>query len=124
MQEGKDGSTGWGVRRILQMVELEVESEPKQFLEVARLPKPSDNVAIAVDVIPEGTLVELLDGSTVRISHTVLEGHRFAVKLIRKDEGLYSWSVQFGTALKDIRPGEYIMNERGLKALSACNLIA
>ena len=35
MQEGKDGSTGWGVRRILQMVELEVESEPKQFLEVA-----------------------------------------------------------------------------------------
>ena len=93
MQEGKDGSTGWGVRRILQMVELEVESEPKQFLEVARLPKPSDNVAIAVDVIPEGTLVELLDGSTVRISHTVLEGHRFAVKLIRKDEGLYSWSI-------------------------------
>lgn len=42
----------------------------------------------------------------------------------QEDEGLYSWSMQFGTALKDIRPGEYIMNERGLKALSACNLIA
>ena len=48
---------------------------------------------------------------------TVLEGHRFAVKSIPKDHGLYSWNMQFGTAVKDIHPGEYIMNERGMKAL-------
>ena len=48
----------------------------------------------------------------------MLEGHRFAVKAIPKDSGLYSWNMQFGTALKDIVPGEYIMNERGMRALS------
>ena len=101
-------------------MELKYEEEvaPLKFLDVARLPKPTDNVAVAIDMIPEGTAVELLDGNVVRISHTVLEGHRFAVKKIHKDEGLFSWNMQFGTALKDIYPGEYIMNERGLKALS------
>lgn len=104
----------------MKSVKIEVEEEvpPKRFMDVARLPKPNDNVAIAIDIIQEGTLVELLDGQVVRISHTVLEGHRFAVKRIPKDSGLYSWNMQFGTALKDILPGEYIMNQRGLTALS------
>ena len=39
------------------------------------------------------------------------------MKSIPKDHGLYSWNMQFGTAVKDIHPGEYIMNERGMKAL-------
>ena len=95
----------------------EEENTVVKFLDIARLPKPRDNVAIAIDVIPEGTLIELLDGTVVKLSHTVLEGHRFSVKHIRKDEGLYSWNMQFGTALKDIFPGEYIMNERGRVAL-------
>lgn len=98
-------------------IAYEEEATPRQFMDVARLPMPSDNVAVAIDCIPEGTLVALLDGSVVRISHTVLEGHRFAVKSIPKDHGLYSWNMQFGTAVKDIHPGEYIMNERGMKAL-------
>ena len=99
-------------------LEYEEEKEAVKFRDVAVLPKLGDNVAVAIDVIPQGTPVELLDGSIVSLSHTVLEGHRFAVKRIDKDTGLYSWGMQFGTALKTISPREYIMNERGLKALS------
>ena len=99
-------------------LEYEEEKEAVKFRDVAVLPKLGDNVAVAIDVIPQGTPVELLDGNIVSLSHTVLEGHRFAVKRIDKDTGLYSWGMQFGTALKTISPGEYIMNERGLKALS------
>lgn len=87
------------------------------FLDVARLPKEGDNVAIAIDVIPEGTCIKLLNGNLAYASHTILEGHRFAVERIPKNNGLYSWNMQFGTALKDILPGEYIMNERGRAAL-------
>lgn len=29
-----------------------------------------------------------------------------------------SWGLQFGTALSDIHPGEYIINERGVNCLS------
>lgn len=98
----------------------EEDSQPLPFLEVARLPKPMDNVAIAIDLIPANTSIQLLDGTIVKASHTILEGHRFAVKHIRKDEGLFSWNMQFGTALKDIYPGDYIMNERGRVALRHC----
>ena len=99
-------------------ISYEEEKSPVKFSAVAILPKPGDNVAVAINEIPMGSLVELLDGNVVSISHTVLEGHRFAVKKIEENGGLYSWGMQFGTALKTIQPGEYIMNERGRKALS------
>ena len=99
-------------------IAYEDEKVPLKFSDVAILPKSGDNVAVAINVIPMGTLVELMDGNVVSISHTVLEGHRFAVKKIEENSGLYSWGMQFGTALKTIQPGEYLMNERGRKALS------
>ena len=99
-------------------IAYEEEAAPVKFNAVAILPKAGDNVAVAINVIPAGTMVELLDGNVVSISHTVLEGHRFAIKKIEENSGLYSWGMQFGTALKTIRPGEYLMNERGRKALS------
>lgn len=99
-------------------ISYEEEKSPVKFRAVAILPKPGDNVAVAINEISMGSLVELLDGNVVSISHTVLEGHRFAVKKIEENGGLYSWGMQFGTALKTIQPGEYIMNERGRKALS------
>ena len=42
-------------------IEIEEEASPRKFVDVARLPKPNDNVAIAIDVLKEGTLVERLD---------------------------------------------------------------
>jgi hypothetical protein len=44
------------------------------------------------------------------LSHTILEGHRFAVEPIGAGEELLSWNLPFGRALRAIRPGEYLCN--------------
>lgn len=84
---------------------------------MARLPAPADNVAIAVRRLEPGTAV-LLDSRACTLAHTVLEGHRFAVRAIAPGEPLLSWGLPFGHALTAIRPGEYIANESILAALS------
>ena len=44
------------------------------------------------------------------LSHTILEGHRFAVRPIPEGAPLLSWGKTFGRALRDIMPGEYVCN--------------
>ena len=78
--------------------------------EIARLPDPGDNCAIAVRDLPAGTIVAT-DAGEFSLSHTVLEGHRFAVQSICAGGMLTSWRQRFGIATRDIRPGEYVMNE-------------
>lgn len=83
---------------------------------IARLPMPADNVAIAVRRLEAGEAVRI-DGRAVPLSHTVLEGHRFAVRRIEAGEPLLSWQLPFGAALRRIEPGEYVCNERTLQSL-------
>lgn len=95
-----------------------------QFNQVARLPLPGDNVAIATQKLDAGTVI-ILDGSAagpglprpVTLSHTVLEGHRFAIDSIPAGAALLSWNLPFGMALREIRPGEYVCNAGMLEAL-------
>ena len=89
---------------------------PIAFESVGRLPAPEDNVAIACRTLEQGTQISF-KGTTLRLSHTILEGHRFAVHAIRKGEQLLSWGLPFGLALKDIQPGDYACNEWILIAL-------
>ena len=56
------------------------------------------------------------DGS-FSLSHTVMEGHRFAVAPIPRGVALLSWGLPFGAALGDIAPGEYVCNAGMLEAL-------
>jgi altronate dehydratase len=84
---------------------------------VGCLPAPGDNVAIAVRRIEAGTELALA-GGPLTIEHTVLEGHRFAMRTIAKGEALLSWGLPFGTALADIGPGEYVCNQSMLDALA------
>ena len=83
---------------------------------VARLPMPGDNTAIATRRLEAGERVTV-DGHPHPLSHTVLEGHRFAVRPIRAGERLLSWNLPFGTALQPIEPGTYVCNERTLHSL-------
>jgi altronate dehydratase len=83
---------------------------------VGRLAAPEDNVAIACRTLEQGTEIVFKSG-TLRLSHTILEGHRFAVQGIRKGEQLLSWRLPFGLALKEIQPGDYVCNEWILIAL-------
>ncbi|MEW6636771.1 MAG: UxaA family hydrolase, partial [Actinomycetota bacterium] len=86
------------------------------FEEVARLPAPGDNAAIAVRTLDAGTRVAF-EGSVFTIAHTVLEGHRFAVRRIGEGEELLSWELPFGAATKEIQPGEYLCNAKILRVL-------
>ncbi|MEQ1829249.1 MAG: UxaA family hydrolase [Pirellula sp.] len=56
------------------------------------------------------------------LKHTILEGHRFAVRVIRTSEPLLSWGLAFGIATESIQPGEYVCNQSMLDALSVRRL--
>eukprot|EP01113_Clastostelium_recurvatum_P021051 TRINITY_DN2491_c0_g1_i4.p1 TRINITY_DN2491_c0_g1~~TRINITY_DN2491_c0_g1_i4.p1 ORF type:complete len:1005 (+),score=322.97 TRINITY_DN2491_c0_g1_i4:85-3099(+) len=88
--------------------------------DIAVVPAPGDNCAIATRRIEKGTQVKL-EGrdDPVTLPNTVLEAHRIcsAPNGIPAGDALLSWGLPFGFALKDIAPGEYIMNESMLQAL-------
>ena len=87
------------------------------FDDAGRFPAPGDNVAIATRRLEAGTRVSHEDREFT-VGHTVLEGHRFAVRNIPEGEDLLSWGLRFGRAVRDIAPGDYVCNPKILKALS------
>ena len=91
------------------------------FDEVARLPSPTDNVAIAAKTIEARSEING-KGEHFTLSHTVLEGHRFAVKTICEGDSLLSWGLTFGISTTEISPGDYICNAGILDALALRNL--
>ncbi len=88
---------------------------------MGRLPAPEDNVAIAIRRLEAGTVVRL-GGEPRRLEHTILEGHRFAVKPIGPQEPLLSWGQPFGLALRPIAPGDYVCNQSMLDGLAVRQL--
>lgn len=86
------------------------------FDEVARLPRPEDNIAIACRALEQGTPISY-QRAVLQLSHTVLEGHRFATSRIPKGAQLLSWGLPFGLATREIAPGDYICNDWILVAL-------
>ena len=92
-----------------------------QLHEVARLPDPADNCAIAIRDLPAGAEITH-GGARYALSHHVLEGHRFAVAPIAPGESLTSWRQRFGIASADIRPGDYVINEAVQTELSRRSL--
>lgn len=82
----------------------------------ACLADPADNVAIATRRIDAGEVVRI-EGRPCRIRHTVLLGHRFAVRSIQSEMDLLSWGHPFGRAIALIEPGDWICNQGILDAL-------
>ncbi len=91
------------------------------FTAVARLPLPNDNVAIATQTLEGGTRIHH-NGEQFQLSHTLLEGHRFAVQPISETEPLLSWGLPFGFATRSISPGDYVCNQKMIDSLSIRNL--
>ena len=81
-----------------------------ELIDVGRLPDPSDNCAIAIRDLDAGTPVRH-GKTTFSLSHSLLVGHRFALRKIDQGENLTSWGQRFGIATRDIEPGEYVINE-------------
>ena len=88
-----------------------------EFDRVGRIPEPGDNVAIASHRLDAGLRVNC-DGRSYTLSHAVLEGHRFAHEPIESGASLLSWGLPFGTATRDIEPGEYVCNDKILNVLA------
>lgn len=87
------------------------------FDTIARLPADGDNVAIATRRLEADLAVERA-GTVFTLSHSVLEGHRFAIRTIAKGDELLSWGLPFGIARREVQPGEYVCNEKILKVLA------
>ena len=91
-------------------------AEQLLFDQAGRVPEPEDNVAIATRRLEAGTRIE--DGSEAyRLTHTVLEGHRFVRHPIAEGGALLSWGLPFGHALRELSRGEYVCNEKILKSI-------
>ncbi len=91
------------------------------FTDVARLPAPNDNVAIATQTLESGTRINY-EGTQFQLSHTILEGHRFAIQSISEEAPLLSWGLPFGYATRAIAPGDYVCNQKMIDSLSIRNL--
>ncbi len=91
------------------------------FINVARLPAPNDNVAIATQKLNGGTQIQHNSEQFI-LSHTVLEGHRFAIQPIAEGAPLLSWGLPFGYASRPITPGNYVCNQKMIDSLSIRNL--
>ncbi len=91
------------------------------FTTVARLPLPDDNVAIATQTLEGGTRIRH-NGQEFRLSHTILEGHRFAIQPVSEAAPLLSWGLPFGFAIRPIAPGDYVCNQKMIDSLSIRNL--
>ena len=76
---------------------------------VARLASPVDKVAIATRILTAGTSIQY-GAAEFSLSHTVLEGHRFAIQAVQPGEMLTSWGQPFGKAITLIKPGDYLCN--------------
>jgi len=92
-----------------------------QFDEVARLPLPGDNVAVATRKLDAGTHINYR-GQALTLDYTVMEGHRFAVNAIAPGQALLSWELPFGVAEQWIQPGNYVINKAVLEELSVRSL--
>ena len=91
------------------------------FTSVARLPSVGDNVAIATQTLENGTRIRY-EGQQFQLSHTILEGHRFAIQSISENAPLLSWGLPFGFATRSIAPGDYVCNQKMIDSLSIRNL--
>jgi altronate dehydratase len=103
------------------MIRLKIMSQAHPFTEVARLAAPGDNVAIATRRLEPG-LTTSFNQHEFTLASTVLEGHRFAIREINKNEALLSWGLPFGIASREIKAGQYVANESILETLRARNI--
>ena len=92
-----------------------------KFTSVARLPSADDNVVIATQRLDAGIQIQQ-NGQQFTLSHTVLEGHRFAIQPIAEGAPLLSWGLPFGYASRSIDPGNYVCNQKMIDSLSIRNL--
>ncbi|MEM6429864.1 MAG: UxaA family hydrolase, partial [Deinococcota bacterium] len=116
-ETGASEKTSLSASTLRRQVDAPLADQFVNLEAVARLSDDASNVAIALSTLTAGTRVKHQD-SVFSLSHTVLTGHRFAVKDIAIGEQLTSWGLPFGRANRAISAGDYVSNASTLEALS------
>ncbi|MFN8531526.1 MAG: UxaA family hydrolase [Anaerolineae bacterium] len=88
---------------------------------VSRRAAPADNVVIATRKLPAGTVLHT-NSQEMTLRHTVLEGHRFAIKPLQPGDILTSWGQPFGKVIHPMHPGDVLCNEAVLRELGRRSL--
>ncbi len=68
---------------------------------------PNDNVAVALKPIPAGTKLNVA-GVEVVILEEIPQGHKFAVKPIKKGEEVIKYGFRIGYIQEDVKPGQWV----------------
>ncbi|NUU66876.1 altronate dehydratase [Enterobacteriaceae bacterium BIT-l23] len=76
-----------------------------------------DNVAVALEDLQEGTVIEL-DGVQVQLRQALSRGHKFALCPIAQGENIVKYGLPIGHALSDIQPGEHVHSQNARTNLS------
>ncbi|MFQ5740366.1 MAG: UxaA family hydrolase [Acidobacteriota bacterium] len=88
----------------------------RDLKEVARLPTPRDNCAVAIHRIEAGTRIRF-HGRQFDLKGAVPEGHRFTVRAVANGDPLTSWGLPFGRALLKLCAGTPLCNQAVLGEL-------
>lgn len=71
---------------------------------------PADNVAVALQDLPDGDILNV-DGQSVVLKQPVSRGHKFAIKAIAAEEPVIKYGQPIGHALQPIAVGEHIHSQ-------------
>lgn len=74
-----------------------------QFIKI----NPNDKVAVALQVIPAGTVIDV-DGNSVTAVEEIPAGHKIALYDIKEGESVIKYGYQIGLAKEDIKKGAWI----------------
>ena len=69
----------------------------KSFIKI----NPSDNVAVALQPLAKGTVIEL-DNSTLTLTEDIMQGHKFALKNLKPGDSI----IKYGIPL-DVQPQKF-----------------
>ncbi len=100
---------------------LAADAPTVSFAEVAVVPEPGDNCAVASRDLPAGTVI-VEPHRRYQLPYRVMEGHRFVIAPIAVGAPLLSWNTPFATALRALVPGDYVCTEPVLAALAVREL--
>ena len=75
----------------------------KSFIKI----NPSDNVAVALQPIVKGTVIEL-NNSTLTLTEDIMQGHKFALKNLKPGDSIIKYGNPIGYATTEISAGSWI----------------
>ena len=75
----------------------------KSFIKI----NPLDNVAVALQPLAKGTVIEL-DDTTLTLTEDILQGHKFSLQHLKPGNSIIKYGNPIGHATADIPAGSWI----------------